>query len=100
MKSYEVNKSHPLGYLNLKSWRVSRAFVNTLNHATMTSMSLNVGNSITLKPRATNYPLRREQALALAENQDMLDHLSNEDLFPEKYTIPNPANTTNIEIFV
>ena len=46
---------------------------------TMTSLSLNVGNFITLKLSPTNYPLWREQALALAESQELLGHLTNED---------------------
>ncbi|KAJ1424079.1 gag-polypeptide of LTR copia-type [Sesbania bispinosa] len=41
----------------------------------MTSLSLNVGNFITLKLTPSNYPLWREQALALAESQDLVDRL-------------------------
>ena len=48
----------------------------------MTSHSLNVGNFITLKLSPTNYPLWREQALALAESQELLGHLIDEDLAP------------------
>ncbi|GAU19509.1 hypothetical protein TSUD_77530 [Trifolium subterraneum] len=62
----------------------------------MTSLSLNVSNFITLKLSPTNYPLWREQALALAESQDLVGHLTNEDPAPTQYT----TNTTNSEQFV
>ncbi|CAK8560999.1 unnamed protein product [Lathyrus sativus] len=62
----------------------------------MTSLSLNVSNFITLKLSPTNYPLWREQALALAESQDLVGHLTNEDPSPTQYT----TNTTNSEQFV
>ena len=58
----------------------------------MTSLSLNVGNFVTLKLSPTNYPLWREQAMALAESQELLGHLTNEDPAPPKYTIPNSTN--------
>jgi hypothetical protein len=61
----------------------------------MTSLSLNVSNFITLKLSPTNYPLWREQALALAESQDLVGHLTNEDPAPTQYT----TNTTNSEQF-
>ncbi|CAJ2666782.1 unnamed protein product [Trifolium pratense] len=66
----------------------------------MTSLSLNVGNFITLKLNPTNYPLWREQALALAESQDLVGHLTNEDPAPTQFTTPDPNNTTNSEQFV
>ena len=59
----------------------------------MTSLSLNVGNFITLKLSPTNYPLWREQALVLAESQELLGHLTNEDPAPPQYTIPDFNNT-------
>lgn len=63
----------------------------------MTSLSLNVGNFITLKLTSANYPLWREQALALAESQDFIGHLTNEDPAPTKYITPssNTAETQN-----
>ncbi|KAG5222789.1 Retrovirus-related polyprotein from transposon [Salix suchowensis] len=63
----------------------------------MTSLSLNVGNFVTLKLSPTNYPLWREQAMGLAESQELLGHLTNEDPPPTKYTTPNPSNTENSE---
>lgn len=66
----------------------------------MTSLSLNVGNFITLKLSPTNYPLWREQALALAESQDLLGHLTNDDPAPSKYTTPpavdDPSTPTEV----
>ena len=44
----------------------------------MASLSHNVSNFITLKLKQDNYPLWREQALALAESQDMVSHLTGE----------------------
>uniref|UniRef100_A0A0R0JXS9 Retrotransposon Copia-like N-terminal domain-containing protein n=1 Tax=Glycine max TaxID=3847 RepID=A0A0R0JXS9_SOYBN len=41
----------------------------------MTSSSLNISNFITLRLTPTNYPLWREQALALAESQDLTNRL-------------------------
>ncbi|KAG5222667.1 26S protease regulatory protein [Salix suchowensis] len=38
----------------------------------MSTLSLNVGNFVTLRLTPSNYPLWREQALALAESQEML----------------------------
>ncbi|KAK2406991.1 hypothetical protein QL285_042655 [Trifolium repens] len=61
----------------------------------MNSLSLNVGNFITLKLKPTNYPLWREQALALAESQDLVGHLTNEDPAPAQFTTPDSNNTTN-----
>ena len=65
----------------------------------MTFLSLNVGNFITLKLSPTNYPLWREQALALAESQELLGHLTNEDPAPPQYTIPNSSNTPTAETY-
>jgi hypothetical protein len=59
----------------------------------MSTLSLNVGNFITLKLSPTNYPLWREQALALAESQDLVDHLINEDSIPNKYIVPDSTTT-------
>ena len=44
----------------------------------MSSLSHNVSNFITLKLKPDNYPLWREQVLALTESQDLLDHLTGE----------------------
>ena len=63
----------------------------------MTSLSLNVGNFITLKLSPTNYPLWREQALVLAESQELLGHLTNEDVVPPQYTILDSSNTLTVE---
>ncbi|KAG5223904.1 Retrovirus-related polyprotein from transposon [Salix suchowensis] len=51
----------------------------------MSTLSLNVGNFVTLRLTPSNYPLWREQALALAESQEMVDHLTNEDPPPAKH---------------
>ena len=40
-----------------------------------------------------------EQALALAESQELLGHLTNEDPAPPQYTIPDSSNTPTIETF-
>ncbi|KAJ0037289.1 hypothetical protein Pint_22441 [Pistacia integerrima] len=53
----------------------------------MATLSLNVGNFITLRLTPNNYPLWREQALALAESQELVGHLTNEDPAPNKYVI-------------
>ena len=69
---------------------------------TMTSsFSLNIGNFIILRLTPTNYPLWREQALTLAESQDLVGHLTNDDPAspPPQYTTPNSNDTTTIENF-
>jgi len=58
----------------------------------MSTLSLNVDNFITLKLSLTNYPLWREQALVLAESQDLVSHLTNEDPTPNKYITPDPIS--------
>ena len=63
----------------------------------MTSLSLNIGNFITLKLTLSNYPLWREQALALAESPELISNLTNEDPTPTKYTTSNSNNTIEIE---
>ncbi|KAJ6866233.1 Retrovirus-related Pol polyprotein from transposon TNT 1-94 [Populus alba x Populus x berolinensis] len=63
----------------------------------MTSLSLNVGNFITLKLNQTNYPLWREQALALAESQELVEHLTNEVLAPAKYNTQDSINNLHTE---
>jgi hypothetical protein len=63
----------------------------------MTSLSLNVGNFITLKLNQTNYPLWREQALALAESQELVEHLTNEDPAPAKYNTQDSINNLHTE---
>jgi hypothetical protein len=60
----------------------------------MSSLSLNVGNFITLKLSPNNYPLWQEQALALAESQDLVGHLTNEDPTPIQYITPDGSNIT------
>ncbi|KAG5233062.1 Retrovirus-related polyprotein from transposon [Salix suchowensis] len=52
----------------------------------MSTLSLNVGNFVTLRLTPSNYPLWREQALALAESQEMVGHLTNEDPPPKQFT--------------
>lgn len=66
----------------------------------MTSLSLNVGNFITMRLTPTNYSLWHEQALVLTESQELVGHLTNEEPIPTKNTIPNPNNTTYTETFV
>ena len=65
----------------------------------MTSLSLNVGNFITLKLNPTNYSLWCEQALALVESQELLGHLTNEDPTPPQYAIPYSSNTPTAKTF-
>jgi len=64
---------------------------------TITSLSLNVGNFITLKLNQTNYLLWREQALALVESQELVEHLTNEDPTPIKYITQDPINNPHTE---
>ncbi|KAG4910072.1 hypothetical protein JHK85_056942 [Glycine max] len=66
----------------------------------MTSFSLNIGNFITLRFIPTNYPPWHEQALALAESQDLVGHLTNDDPALTQYTTSNSNDTTNRENFV
>jgi hypothetical protein len=61
----------------------------------MSTLSLNIGNFIILKLIPTNYPLSREQALALVESQDLVDHLINENSIPNKYIVPDSTTTTD-----
>lgn len=49
------------------------------------TISLNVANFVTLKLTLENYPLWREQLLALAESQDMVDLLTGENQKPDAY---------------
>ena len=64
------------------------------------SFSLNICNFITLRLTLTNYPLWREQALALAESQDLVGHLTNDDPAPLQYTTPNSNDTTKTKKFI
>ena len=64
----------------------------SIDSNTMTSLSLNVGNFVTLKLTQSNYPLWREQALGLAESQDLVEHLTKETTIPAKYSILNENN--------
>ncbi|KAA8538858.1 hypothetical protein F0562_025550 [Nyssa sinensis] len=63
----------------------------------MATLSLNVGNFITLRLTPNNYPLWHEQALALAESQELVGHLTNENPAPNRFIIPNPSNSTNAD---
>ena len=40
-------------------------------------------------------PLWREQALSLAESQDLVEHLTIEDTAPNKYIVLDPVTTTD-----
>ena len=60
----------------------------------MSTLSLNVGNFVTLRLTPSNYPLWREQALALAESQEMVGHLTNEDPPPAKHADTNTQELT------
>ena len=61
----------------------------------MTSLSLNVGNFVTLKLTPSNYPLWREQVLSLVESQDLIHHLTKETPILEKFTTTESNTTTN-----
>ena len=50
------------------------------------TISLNVTNFVTLKLTPENYPIWREQMLALAESQDMVGLLTGEKMKPTMYT--------------
>lgn len=66
----------------------------------MATLSLNVGNFITIRLTPNNYPLWREQALALTESQELVGHLTNEDPAPTKYTTPTQSSSENSETFM
>lgn len=51
------------------------------------TISLNVANFVTLKLTPENYPLWREQMLALAESQDMVGLLTGEKTQPTMYKV-------------
>lgn len=53
----------------------------------MATIALNVENFVTLHLNNSNYPLWREQILALAMNQDLVEHLFNEDSAPPEFEI-------------
>ena len=59
----------------------------------MTSLSLNVGNFVTLKLTSSNYPLWREQVLGLAESQDLVHRLTNGTPIPPKFATQNQDTT-------
>lgn len=61
------------------------------------TISLNVANFVTLKLTPENYPLWREQLLALAESQDMVDLLTGENQKPGMYTNPTPDASSTTE---
>lgn len=54
-----------------------------------------VANFVTIKLTSLNYPLWREQVLALAESQDMVGLLTGETKQPDMYTTVAVAGTTN-----
>ncbi|KAG5241400.1 26S protease regulatory protein [Salix suchowensis] len=63
------------------------------------TISLNVANFVTLKLTPENYPLWREQMLALAESQEMVGLLSGETEKPLMYTnITTESEATNKQI--
>jgi hypothetical protein len=59
---------------------------------------VNVENFIALRLTPNNYPLWHEQALALAESQELVEHIIIEDSTPTKYTTLDP--NTNVENFI
>lgn len=59
------------------------------------SSTLNVNNFVTLKLNQQNYPLWREQILGLAESQNLINHLINEELFPPKFIVSTTQNLEN-----
>ena len=62
------------------------------------TISLNVANFVTLKLTPDNYPLWREQMLALAESQDMVGLLTGETMKPAMYTdVTAEKTSTNNE---
>ena len=90
----ELIHHHPLLYFSYVI-RAGVSISTNLPLSTMNTLSLNVENFVTLKLSPTNYSLWREQALALAENKDLVGHLTNEEPAPTKYISPTP-NTINI----
>ena len=52
----------------------------------MASISLNVSNFVNLKLNPENYPFWREQVIALAESQDLFNHLNGDVDIPTMYT--------------
>lgn len=61
----------------------------------MNSLSLNVGNFVTLKLTPSNNPLWREQVLGLAESQDLVHHLTTGSPVPPKFSPQNTETTNN-----
>lgn len=66
---------------------------SVFSSSSMATLSLNIGNFITLRFNPSNYPLWHEQALVLAESLELEGHLTNEDHAPNKY----PRNSTNTD---
>jgi hypothetical protein len=90
----ELIHHHPLLYFSY-GIRAGVSISTNLPLSTMNTLSLNAENFVTLKLSPTNYSLWREQALALAENKDLVGHLTNEEPAPTQYISPTP-NTINI----
>jgi len=61
------------------------------------TISLNVANFVTLKLTLENYPLWREQMLALTENQDMVELLTGEKIKPTMYINVTTESTSTSE---
>jgi hypothetical protein len=60
-------------------------------------ISLNVANFVTLKLTPKNYPMWREQMLALAKSQDMVELLTSEKMKPTMYTNVTTERTSTSE---
>jgi len=61
------------------------------------TISLNVANFVTLQLTPKNYPLWREQMLALAESQDMVGLLTSEKIKPTMYINVTTERTSTSE---
>jgi hypothetical protein len=61
------------------------------------TISLNVANFVTLKLTPENYLLWREQMLALAKSQDMVELLTSEKMKPTMYTNVTTERTSTSE---
>jgi len=90
----ELIHHHPLLYFSY-GIRAGVSISTILPLSTMNTLSLNAENFVILKLSPTNYSLWREQALALAENKDLVGHLTNEEPAPTQYISPT-LNTINI----
>lgn len=70
-------------------------FLSLFHITNMNSLSLNVGNFVTLKLTPSNNPLWREQVLGLAESQDLVHHLTTGSPVPPKFSPQNTETTNN-----